>query len=263
MKSFIQRTQRKLRLIPIAVVGSAALLAAPAVADNVTNLAKRLSVLRSEVEQLSNEVAQKTEEMNSQLRSLGRQKGDLQLDLKRAQTRVQKLSVAVNQRKQEIRAEKAKGDRLVPLFKKSLEEVRAQVQGTLPFKTTERLAAVDKISEQYKAGLLTPARALMRLWSFLEDEFRLTRESGLYRQTVTVDGEEQLVDVARIGMVMMYFKSADSLRVGRAVNVDGKWSFELITTPKEKEQVFQLFDSFKKQIRSGFFQLPNALQVEK
>lgn len=264
MSSFLPRTKNPRALCSaVVVIALFALVAGPAVADNVTNLAKRLSALRAEVEQLSNEVAQKTEEMNSQLRSLGRQKGDLQLELKREQTRVQKLSVAIRKRKDEIRAEKEKGDRLVPLFKKTVHDVRGHVRSTLPFKTTERLAAVDKIAEQYRAGLLPPARALMRLWSFLEDEFRLTRESGLYRQTVSVGGEEQLVDVARIGMVMLYFKSADDLRVGRAVKKDGKWGFEYITAPKDQENVFRLFDSFQKQIRSGFFQLPNTLQVAK
>ena len=105
---------------------------------------------------------------------------------------------------------------------------------------------------------MSPQKASSRLWAFVEDELRLTRENGLYRQTITLASDELLVDVARVGMVAMYFKTDDG-RYGRTVNNGGAWSYELVQDKESQKQIEGLFDAFKKNIRVGFFELPNAL----
>ena len=47
--------------------------------------------------------------------------------------------------------------------------------------------------------------------------------------------------------------------LARRVKKDGKWTYERITDDKSEKEVLELFGSFKKQIRAGYFQLPNAL----
>ena len=226
---------------------------------DVSQLAARLATLRGEVEELAKELNTKSAESNDTIRSLARQRSDLELDVRREETRVQKLSVAIAKRRSEIQEEKAKGDKVVPLFTQSLEKVREQVEVSMPFRRSERIAALDKIEEQYKSGLLTASRALSRLWSFVEDEVRLTRESGLYKQTVQVDGEDKLVEVVRVGMVMMFYKTEDD-EVGKVVHHDdGTWGYETINDPDQTRSVLDLFTSFKKQVRVGFFEVPNAL----
>jgi hypothetical protein len=242
----------------LVVVGLGALYSFSAGAD-VSQLAARLASLRGEVEQLAKELNTKNAESNDTIRSLARQRSDLELDVRREETRVQKLSVAIAKRRSEIQEEKAKGDRVVPLFTESLQKVRKQVEAGMPFRKTERLAALDKIEEQYKSGLLTASRALSRLWSFIEDEVRLTRESGIYKQTVQVDGEDRLVEVVRIGMVMMFYKTEEE-DVGKVVqHEDGTWGYEAISDKEQVRSVLDLFSNFKKQVRVGFFELPNAL----
>ena len=228
-----------------------------AVAD-VGKLAAQLAELRGEVEELARQLSSKNAEGQEQLRTLSRQRSELQLEQKREETRAQKLSAAIAKRRAEIQEEKAKTDRVVPLYKDALAKVREYVKGTMPFRTKERLIALDKIDEQYKAGLVTAPRALSRLWSFIEDEFRMTRENGLFKQTVLVDGQESLAEVVRVGMVMMFYRTDDD-DVGRATFKDGKWTYEAITGPEEQRAVHALFTSFKKQIRVGYFELPNAL----
>jgi hypothetical protein len=60
---------------------------------------------------------------------------------------------------------------------------------------------------------------------------------------------------------MMYFRTKD-LRYGRAVPSAGGWRFELLESATEQERVARLFDSLRKQIRQGYFELPNALPTE-
>lgn len=249
----------KLRRLSVLAMlaGAVIIISTHAVAD-VSKLAAKLATLRGEVEQLAQQLSAKSAEGKEQITTLSRQRSDLQLEQQREKTRVQKLSAAIAKRRAEIQAEKAKSDRVVPLYKESLEKVRAYVKTTMPFRRTERLASLDKLDEQYKSGLVTASRALSRLWSFLEDEFRMTRENGLYKQSVMIDGEETLAEVVRLGMVMMFYKT-DEGSVGRAVFKDGKWGYESIDDPKQQRAVLDLFTSFKKQIRVGYFELPNAL----
>jgi hypothetical protein len=106
--------------------------------------------------------------------------------------------------------------------------------------------------------ILHPANCYARLWDRTEDEFRLSKESGVYKQVIVLDGKEILADVVRIGMVMIYFETKEGV-VGKSVYSDNKWSFQKIYNQKEKKEVLYLFDSFKKQVRTGLFVLPSAI----
>ena len=73
-----------------------------------------------------------------------------------------------------------------------------------------------------------------------------------------IHGTEQLVDVVRIGMVMLFFKTAEGA-VGHAVKQGDTWTTRTLTEPEDRKRVLRLFDNFKKQIRVGYFEIPNAL----
>jgi hypothetical protein len=221
-------------------------------------LAEKLSALRGEVEELSATLARKDADVRDQLRALSRQKTELELELKKEQTRIQKVQLSINDRQKRVSESRGHDAELKPLFDEFLKDVRAYVRTSLPFRASERLSEIQKIEEQHQQGLLSTSKALSRLWTFVEDEFRLTRESGLYKQAIEVDGQEHLAEVARLGMVLLYFRVDDRL-VGRAVRSKDGWTFESIGVPEQQKLILQLFDSFKKQIRVGLFQLPANL----
>jgi hypothetical protein len=231
-------------------------------ADEVSNLATRLAELRSEVESLSDQLAAHKNDQQEQVRSFGRQKSELELEIQREHTRVEKLRQAISQKRTATNQQKAENQSLGPAFEKQLASVRGYVQGTLPFRIKERLSELDKIEEQFKSGLLPPQRALNRLWGFVEDELRMTRESGLFSQPVEVAGKEQLADVIRVGMVTMYYRTPEG-DVGHSVNGGDAWTFQPIQDEAGQKQVRELFETFKKQIRVGYFELPNALPTVK
>ncbi len=105
---------------------------------------------------------------------------------------------------------------------------------------------------------MTAQRGINRLWAFIEDELRISRENAIYSQSVSIDGRNVLVDVAKLGSVMMFFRTRD-MEYGRAVYTAAGWRFELLTSSKQQEQVALLFDSLRKQIRQGYFELPATL----
>lgn len=256
----LARLLRSPRAWGIGAVIAAAWLAtaAPAVADSVDDFAKRLSSLRGEVESLSAELSSLTADGRDELRSLARQKADLELELKKEEIRVSKLEAAVSQKRAAIAGDKSRDAELAPLFERNVRQVREHVTKSLPFRPEERLKELDKLEEQLRTGLLSPPRALSRLWTFVEDEFRLTRENGLYQQTITVEGQEHLADVVRIGSVALFFKTNDGA-VGYATASGKGYQLNVVSNPDSKKQILGLFDSFRKQIRAGYFELPNAI----
>jgi hypothetical protein len=239
-------------------LAGAVVVQSPAIAEDVAGLAKRLSDLRGEVETLSDQLSARKDDVQEQMRSLGRQKSELELEIQREDTRVSKLRQAVQQKRSETEALKSENQSLGPAFEKHLATVRGYVQTSLPFRTKERMAELDKLEEQFKTGLLPPQRALNRLWSFVEDELRMTRESGLFSQPVNVGGKEHLAEVVRVGMTMMYYRTPSD-EFGSTSLQNGTWSFVAIEGDEQKKRVRTLFETFKKQIRVGFFELPNAL----
>ena len=234
---------------------------APAVGDQVVDLGRRLAALRGEVEELSAELSRKDNDLRDQVRSLARQKSELKLELQKEQVRLQKTQTAIAQKKKVIAAEQQGDEALKPLYHESRGQLRSYVERSLPFRRGERLAELDKIDDQLGSGLLTPPRALARLWTFAEDELRLTRESGVYRQSIELAGEELLADVVRVGMVMLFFKTSDGT-VGYAARGDAGWEYRRLEEREDQRLVDALFESQKKQIRVGYFELPNALPPE-
>lgn len=244
--------------LSLTVVGILVLVAAPAVADQLADMAAKLANLRGEVETLSAQVSEEMADGRDKLRSLSRQKSDLELEVKKEQTRASKLRQAIVEKKSAVTEAREKDGKAAPLFEQSLESVRSYISESLPFRTSDRLSELEKIESQYKSGLLSAPKALGRLWAFMEDEFRLTRENGMYQQSIVVDGQAQLAEVVRLGMVMLYFKVGEST-VGKAVQKNGTWTYEVLSNKEDQKAVLELFQSFKKQIRAGFFEIPSAL----
>ena len=86
----------------------------------------------------------------------------------------------------------------------------------------------------------------------------LASQSALDRQIITLNGQEVLADVARLGMVSLYYRT-DQGEVGRAVRDGEGWRYEPVTDEAARLQLVDLFDALSKQVRVGFFLLPAAI----
>ncbi|MCU0663289.1 MAG: DUF3450 domain-containing protein [Myxococcota bacterium] len=233
-------------------------IGASASGEDSAAMASQISRLRIEVEELAADVEAKKDEARGRLRSYATQQTELEMDLQREELRLRQLLAEREKRTELVGQGDQRETQLRPVVLAGIEAVRHAMADGLPFQVEERLAEVDKLREQIEQGMLRPSDGVSRLWDRVEDELRLSRENGIYRQIVTVNGRETLVDVARVGMVALYFRTKDDF-YGKALQRGGKWTYELLPDPKDKERVALLFDSFKKQIRTGFFLLPSAL----
>lgn len=225
---------------------------------DVDPLAQQLITLRAEVEQLNNELSLVREENRTALAGLNAQKAELAAQLERQQLARKKLGDDLARRQAQAGEAGVSGESLREPLLAAIEQLRAQVQQGLPFKLEERTAAIDEIRLQIENNTLPPTRAVNRLWAFMEDEFRATRENGLFQQTITLDGESVLAEVGRVGTMMLFFRLSDG-RLGKAEQGPAGWTFVLSVEENERQRIASLLDSLKKQIRQGWFEIPNVL----
>lgn len=244
------------RALPILL----ALAWAPSASAQETDArASRLADLRAEVAELAEAIELEREDLRARLRALDAQKADVQVQLRRAELRLTELRKAADERKEDLAGEASAGEALKPVVKAGLDDLRKVVRAGLPFRVVERLEALDKLEAQVDEGVLSPRKAAHRTWQFYEDELRLTRENALDRQIIPFEGAESLVEVARVGMLAMYFRTEEGV-VGHAVRNGDGWDWVPYTDPAAKEQVDTLFDALGKQIRSGWFELPDLVE---
>lgn len=226
-----------------------------ALADDDTRAAE-LAKLRREVETASSEVTQRKEDLRGRLRAIDAQKMEIEVQIRREELRLAQIEDEAAARRAELAGLTARADTLTPALLGAIAEVRASVVAGLPFHTAERLAELDTLREQAEGGLVTPEAGTARLWAFLEDELRLVRENGLDRQVVSVDGADVLADVARLGMVALYYRT-DGGDVGLAVHDGTSWTWRRITARDDQKAVEALFEKMRHGVRSGAFTLPS------
>jgi hypothetical protein len=227
-------------------------------ADSTEQLAKELIRLRSEVETKNSEVENRKQEIKARMKTLSLQKTELEASIQREQLRVKQLEQTINKKKSLIVTADFDSSALKKPVDDAIVALKALILTQIPFKMTERLKELDELKNGMDSGQISPYSATARLWSFFEDEFRLTRENGIFRQTIKVEGEEKLADIARIGTVMMFYKTSDG-KTGSVKKINNSFEYVPINGKREVEQVLVLFDQLKKQIRTGYFEIPNAL----
>ena len=250
------RIQRSIAILMSAL--TLGIVPADAHALEVEKLATALAELRGDIEDLSASIDDQKRRGRTTVQALELRKAELEATHRRLETRVNALSAKKAGLDEKQASHQKKRTALNAATQSALKRVRAYVAQGLPFRVTERLAELDELEAQLAQKKIAPIRALGMLWERVEDELRLTRESGLDRQVVTVDGQEFLTPVIRVGMLMLFYLTDEGV-AGRAVKQDGQWSWQPYEGDGQTQQVASLFDSFKKRIRVGLFDVPNAV----
>lgn len=234
------------------------LLYCSSVNANSQNLAESLMKLRADVERLDSAIVEEKENYRASIRSLMRQKDDLAAVDSREELQIKQTRQDLDKVRKEITEASKNSEGLKPLILTALDTLSANVKGSIPFKTKARIADLDKIKEQVQNDLVTPQKGLALTWNSYTDSIRMTKENGLFKQTITLGGEDRLAEIARVGTMMIFFKTPDN-EVGYAHKDAEAYSYVKVQNKEEKEQILSLFDAFKKQIRTGYFTLPNAI----
>ncbi len=234
------------------------LIAGTSLMANSDNMAESLMKLRAEVEQLDSSIADEKDTFKGSMKSLRMQKNDLEAMIAREDLRIKQLSAEMAKVKDEVKEAGKNSVGLKPLVLEALTMLENDIRTQIPFKTADRIADVQRLQKQVENDEITAQKGLALAWNTYGDAIRMTKENGLFKQTITLNGEDRLAEVARIGTMMMYFKTPND-EMGYVVKEGENWSYKEVITKDQRDQIASIFDAFKKQIRTGYFTLPNAL----
>lgn len=234
----------------------------PALAQQESEeIVNNLITLRGQVEDLQAEMQILKAEHTQSMSYLNTRKTELEANIDRKQLQIKQAQAEVANLQENIKSLGLDSEQMIPDVLILAEQIKKGIKNGIPFKYQERSSVIEDIVRDLEGRKITAQHGINRLWAFLEDEMRLSRENAIYSQTIDLGGEQVLVDVAKLGTVLMYFKTRDD-RYGQAVRNNNSWQFKLSDNEKDTQAIATLFDSLKKQIRQGFFTLPLDLTAQ-
>ncbi len=238
-----------------------AVIFAPAAAGkNLDNLAKSLAKIRGEVEEFQTQLDIEKERHRNQMTALSSQLADLSVEERRQKISIEKLQHSLEEITKNSNKAKQSGESLKPVLLEILTQYKHHVLKGFPFKIEDRIKSIRLLEEKITNQLVDPNKAANQAWSLIEDEIRLSKENGIYQQTILLNEEKVLADIAKLGSVFLFFQTRDN-QTGIAQKLSaGNWEFRITDSNNNIEQITILFDSLKKQIRQGYFELPNPLK---
>ena len=226
-------------------------------ADN-ENIVNSIMKLRADVESLYTKIDDNKDVYQAEMKSNAMQAADSEAQINRQETALKLAESEMEKVQKKIAETSNKNESIKPMLLGAIDSLRTIIKEGIPFKTTERLADLKTLQMNLIDDTITEEKALLLIWASYDDTIRLTKEIGRFKQEITVDGEVVLANIAKLGSVMMFF-STPSNKVGYVVKENGGYSYKVVTKKEDVAKIVNIFDSLKKQIRTGFFSLPNAL----
>lgn len=220
-------------------------------------LSSSLIELRLEIEEISDQIEANSDLYKSRLQSANIKKADLSASVQREDLAVKQLE---EQRKElniqwKSLAVSDTGE-LDSVLELKFSELRAYIDSSLPFMKTKRLESLASLESELKAKKLSTYKLAMKLWAFMEDEKRLHSDVGLYKQVIEYEGEQQLVELVKIGMMVAYFRNPNGDYAQISRDETGSWQITPVEDSSELAALTSLFEQQEKQIRYGYFELP-------
>lgn len=227
-------------------------------AQNNENIVKSIMTLRGDVEALYTKIDENKDAYKAQMKSYTLQISDNEAQINRQETTFKLTEQNLQKVEEELKEIGSSGKDIKPVIYKALEMLATEIKAGIPFKVEERLSALKKIKTELDNGSMTQEKALALTWASYDDALRLTKEIGLFKQEITLNKEAKIAKIAKIGSVMMFFSTPDN-QVGYVTETGDTYKYIIAEDDTKKSQIIKLFDALQKQIRTGYFTLPNAL----
>ena len=223
----------------------------------LTRRARAVAELRAEVGQLEDELRTTRQTRRQELLALQSQKRQLTAQVDRAQARAESLEQMVADRRRELEARREAARARAPIVEEALEALEPAIAHSAPFRRKERLDQLAEIERQLQLDAAPPDQLLDQLWRLVEDELQLGLSSGLHKQVLELpDGTERLVEIARLGMALIYWRTEDGQLGMIARGPDGAWTPTPLEAPEDRAGVEELFEALRLQQRGRLHTLP-------
>ncbi len=242
-------------LLSIVVCGT--LFSSGLYAQNDENMVESIMKLRGDVESLYTKIDENKDAYKSQMKSYSLQVSDNEAQINRQETSLKLTQQNIEKIEKKLEVMGSATVDLKPVVNTALAALEKEIKAGIPFKVKERVAGLHQIKADLKNGNISQEKALALTWASYDDALRLTKEIGQFKQEITLDGKATMAKIAKVGSVMMFFATPDD-RVGYVKQEGNKYSY-VVADGSQRDQIIDLFDALQKQIRTGYFTLPNAL----
>ena len=213
--------------------------------------------LRADVETLYTQIDDNKEAYRAQMKSYALQISDNEAQINRQETSLKLTQQNIEKTQKKLEVMGSATVDLTPVVNTALDVLEKEIKAGIPFKVKERVAGLYQIKADLKNGNISQEKALALTWASYDDALRLTKEIGQFKQEITLEGKETMAKIAKVGSVMMFFATPDD-RVGYVKQEGNNYSY-IVADSTQRDQIIDLFDALQKQIRTGYFTLPNAL----
>ncbi|QOP41995.1 DUF3450 family protein [Sulfurimonas marina] len=243
-------------LLSLSIVSSS--LSAASDHDELVN---SIVKLRGDVEGLYTQIKENKQRYSDEMKSLSMQITDTEAQINRKETSIKLAKGKLQEIRTKIKETSSTNTEIKPLITEAITLLEGSIKEGIPFMVDHRIAELHKIKSDLDENLITAEKALALVWASYDDAIRVTKEIGLFKQEITLKGKNTLAKIAKIGSVALFF-STPTDELGYAIKTDNGYEYKLVTDPKDKEKIVALFDALQKQIRTGFFELPNAFILQ-
>jgi len=248
---------KKSLIIPLLLSSTFVTIASAAEVENIKSVSQELVKVRQDIEELHSKITFKKDQFKDNMRSYSNQKSDLDIKISRNELKVQELQRDLKKLTEENKKNSSTQQEIVPILNSSIAMIQTTIKDSIPFKKEARLQALSDIQHRLNTGIVTPNKVVNQLWAFIEDEMMIGQSSGLYNDTVVINGDKKLVKVLKLGKIAIFFK--DGEQYGLIKKQNNRWTQEMITKPAELQDTAKLYDTFSKQIRTGKFTMTNII----
>ena len=240
---------------------SASLLASSLSANTSEELVNSIIKLRGDVENLYTDIKENKQRYRSEMKSLSIQITDSEAQINRKSTAIKLAKNELEKIKTKIKETSSGNTEIKPLVLNALNLLEKSIKEGIPFMVDARVADLHKIKSDLNENLITNEKALALTWASYDDTIRVTKEIGLFKQPIEFKNKKVLAQIAKLGSIALFF-STPSNEVGFVIKENGEYSYKHITNPEDIKKIVALFDALQKQIRTGYFELPNALVLQ-
>lgn len=248
-------------LLSVALAGAVPLLVG--LAPTSGGVAADIARVRTEIDDLAAQLETERIAARDELASLRAERADLERQVRAAKARKAALSAVREEAVAEAEARDTQTRQWDEPTQQAIAAARRYVERSLPFARAARLAALDRIERDLSAAQPDHARAVERIWRFVEEEEAMGREVAVGQQVIEIDDEPQLVDVIRLSMALLYFRTQDG-RYGWIFPTEGEWQQRLVTEPRLVEVIEGRFEASERSQVLGPSELllPRAIEGE-
>lgn len=243
----------KRALAALSLAGGLALVST-AVAAPARGGATSIAKLRAEIDEIAADLETERVAARDELAALRAERAELERQVRAATSRKTTLERIHKEAKSKAAAQDERTKRWDKPTHDAVAAAQSYVEASLPFAREQRLAALERIERDLSIAQPDYGRAVERLWRLVEEEEALGREMGLGQQRLTIDAQPQIVDVIRLSMALLYFRTRDG-RYGWVAPGPSGWRQEVVTDPAHVQAVSELFEAFERSEAMGPVQL--------